>query len=156
MAVTVYLYVVYSTPSSFSLTLLQTSCSHIVATTSLPTSSSNYDIGNWQMYFMLCNVLRRKIRLIILTILNESVTSPLHQIRFVECLNVLLKQIKRSLVCTENTGPFPLHQHVQHNSLTLLARRPSLYVRVCRLQILTYKDGPRTDRMKIFIMAVDT
>ena len=26
---------------------------------------------------------------------------------------------------------------------------------VGRIQILTYKDGPRTERMKIFIMAVD-
>ena len=27
---------------------------------------------------------------------------------------------------------------------------------VCRRQILTYKDDPRTERIKIFIMAVDT
>ena len=26
---------------------------------------------------------------------------------------------------------------------------------VCRRQILTYKDGPRTKRIKIFILAVD-
>ena len=26
---------------------------------------------------------------------------------------------------------------------------------VCRRQILTYKDGPRTERIKIFIMAED-
>ena len=44
-------------------------------------------------------------------------------------------------------------------------RGPSLYVRlwrlyasesdVCRRQILTYKDGPRTERIKIFPMAVN-
>ena len=26
---------------------------------------------------------------------------------------------------------------------------------VCRRQILTYKDGPRTERIKIFLMVVD-
>ena len=26
---------------------------------------------------------------------------------------------------------------------------------VCRCQILKYKDGPRTERIKIFLMAVD-
>ena len=37
--------------------------------------------------------------------------------------------------------------------LTLSARRPSLYV-VFRRQILTSKDGPRTERIKIFSTAV--
>ena len=37
-------------------------------------------------------------------------------------------------------------------------RRDRLYTSesdVCRRQILTYKDGPRTERVEIFIMTVD-
>ena len=42
-------------------------------------------------------------------------------------------------------------------ALTLSERGPSLYVRICRRQILTvtYKDGPRSGKNKIFLMAVD-
>ena len=41
--------------------------------------------------------------------------------------------------------------------LSLSVLRLSLYVKsdVCRRQILTYKDGPRTEKNKIFIMAED-
>ena len=41
--------------------------------------------------------------------------------------------------------------------VTLSARGRSLCVRICRLQpsVPTYKDGSRTERIKIFIMAVD-
>ena len=35
--------------------------------------------------------------------------------------------------------------------LTLSVRGASLYVRICRRQILTYKDAPRTERIKIFL-----
>ena len=38
--------------------------------------------------------------------------------------------------------------------LTLAAREPCLYVRICRLQILTYKDGPCAERIKLFLMVV--
>ena len=59
-----------------------------------------------------------------------------------------------------------MHRDCLMGKLTLWARGPSLYVRiwrlplytsesdVCRRQILTYKD-PRTEGIKIFIVAVD-
>ena len=39
--------------------------------------------------------------------------------------------------------------------VTFSARGPSLYVRICKRQILTYKEDSHTEINNIFIMAVD-
>ena len=47
-----------------------------------------------------------------------------------------------------------LKRVVSDQKLTLSARGPSLYVIICHLQMLTYEDGPRTESITIFIVAV--
>ena len=41
------------------------------------------------------------------------------------------------------------------SALTRSAQRPSLYCQNRRRQIVTYKDNPRTERMDIFLTAID-